>query len=244
MTFNSESGFVVPINGGIAGLADYGTRFRAVFSGVPSGAAVWVTTTNYAGANGLSYVNNPPGGSPTFLFSAITNYKASQAIARLVQSETAADSNGVVPAVSPSLYLGPALTPTELAQVSIVNGSGEAVWEYVQGNPTLAETLDFGVYFTYNGAGSGSLPFSAGTVGLSLAAAPGPFSGFNATDSAKPSAVLQIPRFADTSAPQSLVTVNSCQVATPVPAFSWWSLGALAAFLAALASRCLNRASS
>jgi len=52
--FNSESGFVIPVpSGGTAGLADFGTRLKATFHGLPTGATLTVSLTNtdVAGVN-------------------------------------------------------------------------------------------------------------------------------------------------------------------------------------------------
>ncbi|HTM49144.1 MAG TPA: hypothetical protein VL285_10700 [Bryobacteraceae bacterium] len=44
--YNSESGFTYPLSGLTAGLADYGTRLRAIFTAIPAGVRVFAATTN------------------------------------------------------------------------------------------------------------------------------------------------------------------------------------------------------
>src|SRR6185295_1004307 len=87
--YNAESGFVYPPasgNGWTSGLADYGTRLKAVFNNVPAGVRIFVSTTNIAtnvaGANALPA---QPAGTSTSSY------------ALLVSSETAPDSNGFLP---------------------------------------------------------------------------------------------------------------------------------------------------
>ena len=50
--YNTESGFIFPGLPG-SGLADFGTRFKAVFKNIPPGVSVWVSTTS-VGANSTS----------------------------------------------------------------------------------------------------------------------------------------------------------------------------------------------
>ena len=77
--YNSESGFVQPTimgtNGATAGLADAGTRLKAVFNNVPTGAKIYVSAFNTSG---------------------------SPSSAGLVVSETTPDSVSGPPLVSPS----------------------------------------------------------------------------------------------------------------------------------------------
>lgn len=64
VSYQSESGLIFNTPNGIAGQADFGTRLKAVFSNVPSGVRVFVTTTNLAG-NGNGLGNNSASNSPT-----------------------------------------------------------------------------------------------------------------------------------------------------------------------------------
>ena len=52
----SESGFILPVGGGTAGLADFGTRLKATFNNVPTGINIFVSTTNInpAGNTGVN----------------------------------------------------------------------------------------------------------------------------------------------------------------------------------------------
>jgi uncharacterized protein (TIGR03437 family) len=204
VNYVSESGLVLAAGGGTAGLADFGTRLRATFNNVPPGVRVFVTTTNYAAANGLAAVADPAGGSPTFLASALGNGRVAPAIAQLVQDETTPDDHGQVPAVAGTIALGPSATPTSLAEVTLANGRGEAVWEVIQANQFSAESLDFGVYFQYAG---GTPPVGTGTVSLSYAPTPSALTG---ADVFQASATQPIPRFVDSGTATDVVSIGAC----------------------------------
>jgi len=51
--YDTESGLIVPAVAG-SGLADYGTRLKAVFHNVPSTVSIWVSTTNIGGIAGVA----------------------------------------------------------------------------------------------------------------------------------------------------------------------------------------------
>jgi len=205
--YNSESNFVFPINGTqTAGLADYGTRLKATFNNIPAGVRIFVSTSNVnnaaspilgptptgpAGGNGGN-ANNPSGAYVGF--------------AQLINGETSSDGSaaGFFPSVSPTDN-GPSTSGNvPIAEVSIANGTGTAVWEAVNTNPNTIESFKFAVYVTYvsNVGQNTPLPGSA-TVNLSYAPTAG---------SGVASSTLTIPRFAgDSLAARSLFTINICR---------------------------------
>ena len=203
--YNSESGFILatPSNGTTqAGLADFGTRLRAVFSNIPTGVSVFVTTTNVLGnnANGATFGGN--GGPGNFSLQ-----PSNTTIAYMVQSETAPDFAGQAPVVNPTNTLSGGIA---LFQVPITNGSGEAVWEVVASNPNISETFDFGVYFQYTAnPGGGSPALGSGKVNLSYAPAPGP-PGTAPSSSYLAASSGPIPRFVDNSTATTLITISVC----------------------------------
>src|SRR5262249_7353098 len=77
--YNSESGLITGPTGATVGLADFGTRLKAVFNNVPAGVRIFVTTTNVA--NDFTGPIPQPAGNSTTSFAA------------LVLSETAPSSN-------------------------------------------------------------------------------------------------------------------------------------------------------
>jgi hypothetical protein len=203
--FNSESNFVFPISGTqTAGLADYGTRLKATFNNIPAGLRIFVSTTNVNNAATnltTAQIPVPPGGS-----NANANNPAGYlGYAQLVASETASDGTaaGFFPVVT-ATDNGPNGGNVPIAEVSIANGTGTAVWEVVNTNPNTIESFKFAVYVTYvaNVAQNIPLPGSS-TVNLSFA--PTATSGVA-------SSTLTIPRFAgDSLAARALFTTNICR---------------------------------
>ncbi len=199
--YNSESGFIQPsivspstISGSsvVAGLADFGTRLKAVFNNLPTGVRVFVSTANVSGGAAGSSVAAPGG-------------QATTSFAQLVVSETTPDSN-VIPAVPATTTAGTAVNVVELP---VVNNSATAVWEVVNTNPSATENFDFGVYISYTAnPGSNTPPAGTGTVNMSFA----PTSTVTTASSS-----ATIPRFVDTSSASNLFSVSICQTVLLYP---------------------------
>jgi hypothetical protein len=195
----SESGFVLPIGSNTAGLADFGTRLKATFNNVPTGVNIFVSTTNFTGANtpidGASAPQNLPAN--------ITN----RTIAALVLSETSqAGAGGFLPLVAATnnsqglSVFGP--LPVD------ANGTATAVWEVLATNATSSENVEFGVWYSYSGNPAQNTPPTtpAGTVSMSFAP----------TYSSATSSSL-IPRFVPPSTSSTLITVALCQTTLLYP---------------------------
>jgi hypothetical protein len=198
--YNSESGFVYTSaagNGYTAGLADYGTRLKAVFNNIPAGIRIFVSVTNLA-AN----VTSPN--------TSITSGTATSSFAQLVNGEASPDSNGFAPLLSPTTSVNSSTTGVfELPQSG---GSATAVWEVINTNPAQQETLSFGVWYQYvSGASTASNTPAPGTATANLSFAPTPPIPFSATAGATASGSLTIPRFADTSTARQILSVSICQ---------------------------------
>jgi hypothetical protein len=211
--YNSESGFIQPSiassSGVSAGLADFGTRLRAVFTNIPTGVNVFVSTTNL---NGGAYANGTFGqnGGPSNFTLGPAN---TTSIAFLVQTETAADFNGQAPVVTPTTTIAPntALWQVPLAITSSGN-QGEAVWEVVATNPNVSENFDFGVWYQYTAKpGSGSPALGTGVVNMSFAPAPYPPGSAIPSGYTNASSSLTIPRFVDTSTASNVIIISTCQ---------------------------------
>ncbi len=212
--YNSESGFIqtgLPSTSNstiTAGLADFGTRLRAVFTNIPAGVNVYVSATNLVGgayANGTFGGNGGPGNFT--LGPGNTN-----AIAYAVQSETAPDFGGQAPVVTPTTTFN----NTAVWQVPLIatasGNQGEAVWEIVSANPNLNENFDFGVWYQYTAKpGSGSPALGSGTVNMSFAPAPYPPGTSASSSYTSASSTLTIPRFVDNSTATSAITISTCQ---------------------------------
>jgi hypothetical protein len=193
--YNSESNFIFPVSGGTAGLADYGTRLKAIFNNIPAGVNVFVSITNVT--NNITQVTapSPVGGT------SLSSY------AQLVSSETINDGNagtsGFFPAVTGTQNASGSGSAF-LAAIPITNGTGQAVWEVVNTNPNAQETFQFGVYITYTANVSQSSP-AVGTSTVNLSYAPTATSG-------AASSSLTIPRFtADATAARTLFGINICR---------------------------------
>ena len=132
--YNSESGFILStLNStnttlsATAGLADFGTRLKAVFNNIPTGVRIFVSTTNVVNLTGTvpALLTVPAGNSTT-------------SFAQLVMSETATDGSGYVPTVPATGYnYAAAPGTTQLngyAELAQQNNSATAVWEVINAN--------------------------------------------------------------------------------------------------------------
>jgi len=208
---NSESDFIFPIGSGgctsssitaCAGLADFGTRLKAVFTNIPSGVSVYVAITNTPPAS--STPPTPVGGT------SITSY------AQLVSSELAPE---VTAAATGNVSFG---GTANAVQIPVVNGSAEAVWEVINANPNAIDTFSFPVYFAVavptSTVAAATAPSSA-FVAMSYAPTPdvngpGSTSNFSATGANVAQGYgYPIPRFQDAVSPLSALQINICQTA-------------------------------
>jgi hypothetical protein len=209
--YNSESGFVFPAitgvnNGSVAGLADYGTRLKAVFNNIPSTVRIFVSTTNVVNLTGLAGTQ-PPGSS--------ANSYAQQVIGDMV-----IDGNGTAPTVPTSGYTNVSNTLTQLngySELSVVNNSATAVWEVINTNPATPENFDFGVWLAYTASPATNTP-PAGTATVNLSFAPVPPEGaFTASTGGAASGSLTLPRFADTSTAVNIFSIVPCTTSLLFP---------------------------
>ena len=199
--YNSESNFITGVagltNGGVvAGLADYGTRLKAVFNNIPTGVRIFVSVTNLASNTSSANTAAPVGNTNT----------SSYAI--LINGEASPDANGFPPALSPSTSVNS--STTGLYEIPISVGSATAVWEVMNTNPALNETFNFAVWTSYTANPGNNLP-PPGTATVNASYAPTPPVPFSASAGAAASASLTIPRFADTSQARNLLVINICQ---------------------------------
>jgi len=175
--YNTESGLILPASAGLpgAGLADFGTRFKAVFRNIPSGVSLFVSTQNLEATN--------------------------QSSAQLVTSES-----GTYIALPATITV----SGTNAAQIPVVGGTATAVWEVTATSPVLTEQFTFAVYF--DSTGPLDLKTAAATVNVSYAPTVFPGNGTIAQPASFP-----VPRFADTSTTQTVLSVSACQTALLFP---------------------------
>ena len=197
---NSESNFVYAgaytQGGNTAGLADFGTRLKATFNNVPSGVHIWVTASNVGANASAQALPGGSGGNATMV-----NYVG---LAEMVNGETTTDGTGTVP------LAGTDVTGTVFSEVTIVAGTGSAVWEVINTNPNTAESFQFGVAISYTAATATNTPLP-GTSTVTLSYAP------TATSAAASSG--PIPRFSTGNTPFSgaFLTINVCRTVLLYP---------------------------
>jgi len=213
---NSESGFIFPaLNAGvtsasgvnyIAGLADYGTRLKAVFTNIPAGLTLYVSNTS------INYTAPTPiGGTSVTPFAVLVATGT---------GEANADSNN-------SGGFTPVGTTGNTALSANSNGQAIAVWEVTNSNPSAIDTLTFGVYISYKATSATAtnpyglpitvLPLGAPVNNVALSFAPEPgggtFTTANATQGQTP-----IPRFAVVKTQQGQwTTIQLCQTTLLYP---------------------------
>jgi len=211
--YNSESGFVqTGVTGTstatglayVAGQADYGTRLKALFTNIPSGVSIFVSTRDITNTFTTAF--------PTGIV------VAANPNAVLVVNENS-PSNGAVPAVTQSGTSGPSSSiQLPIAPVTINGGSGTAVWEVVQQNPSFLDSFGFGVYVSYTAAAATNSP-TPGSLTVTMSFAPTPTGGqFTASTGSAASATLTIPRFSDAlDQTKTIATISLCTTALLFP---------------------------
>lgn len=193
--YNTESGLNMPLLGTTAGVADYGTRLKAVFNSVPAGVRIFVSTTNV-----LNAATNPTTTVPS---------------AVLVLGEMVPSTGAQGTTISNSQVVVGNNTLLQY-EVPIVNGTGTAVWEVTNVNANTLESLDFGLWVTFTAnPGANSPPVGTATVNMSYA--PTPPVPFSAAAGGSASATLLIPRFADTSSASNIFNITLCQTTLLYP---------------------------
>jgi hypothetical protein len=212
--YPSESGLIVQTpSGAQAGLADYGTRLKAVFNNVPSGVRLFVSTTNVNNAALPIAPPANPGGN-------VANGSAGPSYALLVSSETTVDSGaggGVFPPAVPSTDV-PSVGNTPIVEIPVSNGTATAVWEVINTNPIATEAFKFGVYATYTANVGQNSPPAGTSATVNLSYAPTPTTAFSAAAGSAASSTLTVPRFiADATAARTLFNINGCRTVLLYP---------------------------
>jgi hypothetical protein len=192
--YNSESGFTLSVNGTTAGLADFGTRFTAVFNNVPAGLRLFVSQYN---------VNTDP------VTGIVTGQATSTSLsyAQAITSDTVPDGNGTIPAATAASGPGTGGTPGGVSVVEITPSAGTttatASWEVINTQTTAIDTYKFGVFVTYVASPGTNTPAAGvGTVNARY----GPVSTFTSASSSAP-----VPRFLDTSSAKNAIQIGLCR---------------------------------
>ncbi len=166
--YNSESGFILGTSMSkgtfVAGLADSGTRFQAVFANLPSGATIYVSKYN---VNSFTTTSLPSTGTP--------GVAVSGAVQPTIAALTTGGASGAFSGYStlfPTYAYGSTLGNTiEVVPLTVTGGAATAVWEVLSSNTSANETFSFGVYIAYTPdlTKNTPTPGSAATVTLSYA---------------------------------------------------------------------------
>jgi large repetitive protein len=207
----SESGFTLadgtlpsgPLTGstvsgitGTTGLADFGTRFTAVFNSVPVGAHVLLSVYSVSTAAGavVGQINSGP------------------AWAAMVTGPTVVDGSGGAPLVSATGTAAAGVQYVEITPPStgaVAGATYQATWETMASQQSVLDTFQFGVYISYTASpGTNSPAAGTGTVNLSYA----PYD----TDTTA-SATDNVPRFLNTSTAANAISIGLCQTTLLFP---------------------------
>jgi len=211
VNINSESDFIFPLDAGAAacaaspvskcaGLADFGTRFKAVFTNIPTGVTLYASVTN-------SSSSVTPGVAPAFTVggTSVLSY------AQLVSGELAAEVSSA--ALGNVAFGSGSSTTYNVVALPTVNGSATAVWEVINSNASAIDTFSFPIY----AAVAANTTPAPTTVYVTMSYAPTPNAGANFSASGAAAAQgfsYPIPRFQDPSAsPSVFTTISICQTA-------------------------------
>jgi len=169
-----------------------------------------VTTTN---GNTFAPVATPSSTSSPFGTTTATSF------AVLLSSETATDGTGTLPLATATNSFTPASGSAVNYQAFTSQGNPiVAVWEIINTQPTVNETITFNAFVGYTGVTQSFPPAPAiGTVTMTYA--PTPTNGaFSATSGGTTAVNNLIPRFADTSTGSSnFFTINLCETTLLFP---------------------------
>jgi hypothetical protein len=217
---NTESGLIFPplntANSGsgavnyTAGLADYGSRLKAIFTNIPAGLTLYVSTTSATVGTGFI-----PGGTSLSPYAVLVATNS---------GEATPDGSSFAPITGPATG-SDGLNAIALSQNS--SGAAIAVWEITNANPSAKDWVTFSVYVSYTATSSTTtnpyglpitdLPLGSPVNNVSLSYAPEPgggtFANVNGTQGQTPT-----PRFYITNIYQGrYITINLCQTTLLYP---------------------------
>ena len=240
---NSESGFIVPGLFGSssstsayqAGLADFGTRLKAVFTNIPQGVTLYVSVTP---VNGTAVATTPPtfvGGQDTSVpWGVLVGTISGDANADSLAGSAATFSSLVIPVSASGTVTAHFANGTDniagLAYPLTPNAAGvaAAVWEVTNANNAKLENLKFGVFIGYTPVGASAtnpygLPLANNTPGattnnVSLSFAPEPGGGSFSASQGPTLGTNIIPRFTIlTPVNGPFAVINLCQTTLLYP---------------------------
>ena len=215
---NSESGLIFPgltgTSGGTtytAGLADFGSRLKAVFTNIPAGLTLYVSTTSST----VTTAGFIPGGTSVSAFAVLV----------------AAGGSDATPDASPFVPVAGTTTGSDglpaIALSADSNGVATAVWEVTNANPSATDVLVFSVYISYAATSATTtnpyglpitgLPLGSPVSNAALSYAPEPGGGSFSAATLQGTG-LPVPRFAIVKVQSGpWVNVNLCQTTLLYP---------------------------
>jgi len=193
--YNSESGFILPVGSFSAGIADSGTRLKAVFTNLPAGATLYVSRYNVGSYLAEATAPGVIGGlnAVQTAYAALTSGEA---------STFSAPSGGTV-------AYGAAVTGTigavNAVPLSISSGTATAVWEVINTNTSQGETFKFAVYLAFTPNTSANTPTVTPATG-------GPQVTLSYAPIASSSITAWVPRFVQLPTTQfPIINIVPCQ---------------------------------
>jgi hypothetical protein len=197
-------------NGATAGLADYGTRFQAVFNNVPAGVSILVSTANvFTITQNNGQMATSPGATNT-----ISSY--AQLIVSSTASETVLNSAPVLSATGSNGGTSSVGGGVPVTYVSFTPAAGTtsvtAVWEVINSNTSTNQNFDFGVLLAYSANVANNAP-ATGPITVSMSYSPIPPQSASNSGTVLASASATIPRFIDLGSGdnKTIATINICQ---------------------------------
>jgi len=216
----NTAGLVNTLTGGgfTAGLADYGTRVKAIFHNVPANVNLWVPMTNSPSTSSTSFI--PTSNSYTSSSSPFGN-STSTSYAVLLSGEATSDGTGTLP-IQTATNSFTAPSGSTFGNYYVVTSQGTdivATWEVINTQPTVQENLYFPVLISYSSPTTTFPPApTTGTVTMTYAPTP-TNNAFSASSGGSTAVNTLIPRFVDSSggAVSTFFTINLCQTVLLFP---------------------------
>jgi hypothetical protein len=216
-SYNNESEIILPalaqatnnanngLNAAIPGAADAGTRFKAVFAGLPYNSNTKSTTIYVSVGNVTNFTTDAGGGDKGTAV-------LTEGVGNATAGSPSAEFNQILAVGSAGLYQQ-ALPEAQIVPLTIAsNGTATAVWEVTGNNTGKSPTFTFAVYIAFSSStNTPALTVTPATVTLS--AAP-----IQPATQPTPANVVQIPSFTTTPlGPVGVLNVVPCQTALLFP---------------------------
>ncbi len=174
---------------------DTGVRFLVSYSGFPTGARIFVPDT-VAGSN----ATQPTAGGDLGFVQSGGSYTPSASGSLLLARVRGAnaDGSGGFPAYTPSAVGSPTVTFDSVAEVTLRNGSGYAVYEVMDANPAMRESAQWPLFLALDRLADGNTVIASQSVSFAPVSTDATISG------------APIPRFSAAAPPSDCSALNDC----------------------------------